>query len=77
MNVITFVVVSTSLNVVVSASVTIAIPMENSRPATSATVPNSARARKPEGANVTGVRVAKLAPAEASGNVSGNALFPL
>ena len=77
LNVITLVVMSSSLEVVLSASVTDSIPMENSVPVTSETVVNSARARKPEDANTTGLRVsgAKRVSVEPSGIVRGNALF--
>ena len=51
---ITLVVASSSLEVVLSRSVTDSIPMENSVPVTSETVVNSARARKPDDGNVAG-----------------------
>ena len=75
LNVITLVVMSSSLAVVLSASVTDSIPMENSRPVTSETVVNSARARKPEDANLAGLSVPKRVPVEPAGTARENALF--
>ena len=58
MNLITVVAMSLSLEVILSASVTDPMPMENSVAVTSETVSNSARAKKPDDANVTGLRAA-------------------
>ena len=74
LNEIAFVVVITSLDAALSASVTCLMPRVNSLFVTSATVENSALARKPEDGKVTGVVAAKFAPV-ASGIARAKALF--
>ena len=75
MNDISLLVVSKSLDVELSASVTDSMPMENALPVTSATVSNSARARKPEDASLAGDVAASAAPTDPSGSERENALL--
>ena len=75
LNEIIFVVVTSSIDDTLSASLTALMPRENFLPVTSDTVINSARARKPDDGKVTGVTVPKFMMPADSGTININTLF--